>query len=251
MTSRETTPFLPRATNERTARKFWDAAAVVSFGALQWPWLLKGLHGGTQAEKRRLLQRLDLPADALPNLGSWKADTGLLHLIVDKIERERPRRVVEFGIGATSLVIAAALRKIGAPPHLGFDQHGDFVRLTREWLAEHGLEADFRTAPLAPAPSGWPGQWYDTGPLEPEIDLMIIDGPPWTVHPFTRGAAECLFSLLSPGGIVLLDDAARLGERMVGRQWRKLHPEIEFELWNGGAKGTLIGRKPRSPDPAG
>lgn len=242
MTTRESTSILTRATDE-DKRSWADAAAVVSFGALQWPWLLKSLHGGTKAEKARLLERLDLPADALPNLGSWKADTGLLHLIVDTIEEQRPQRVVEFGIGATSLVIAAALRKIGAPAHVGFDQHADFVRLTRDWLQDNHLPADLRHAPLAPSPDGWPGRWYDTGPLDGGIDLMVIDGPPWTVHPFTRGAAETLFGLLAPGGTVLLDDAARLGERMVAHQWRKLHPDMTFDLWKGGTKGTLIGRK--------
>lgn len=243
MTTRETTSLLSRASEEQPSRSLLDAAAVVSFGALQWPWLLRSLHGGSKAEKRRLLERVGLPQDALPNLGSWKADTGLLHLVVDTIEQERPQRVVEFGIGATSLVIAAALKKFGAAPHLGFDQHKDFVSLTRGWLHDHALDADLRHAPLAASPNGWPGLWYDTGPIDPGIDLMVIDGPPWSIHPFTRGAAEALFDKLSPGGVVLLDDAARLGERIVARQWKKLHPGMEFELWKGGAKGTLIGRK--------
>lgn len=243
MTTRETTSLLPRGLGEAWKRRWTDTLAVISFGALQWPWLLKGLYGGSAADKRRLLDRLGLPADALPNLGSWKADTGLLDLIVDTIEASRPQRVVEFGIGATSLVIAAALRKVGAPAHLGFDQHEDFVALTGQWLAEHGLQADLRHAALIPSAQGWPGRWYATEPMEPGIDLMVVDGPPWTIHPFTRGAAEALFGLLAPGGIVLLDDAARLGERMVARQWKRLHPEMEFSLWTGGSKGTLIGRK--------
>lgn len=245
MTTREITPKLARVMAGDTKKSLSDKAAVFAFGALQWPWLLKSLRGGSAQAKARLLDRLDLPADALPNLGSWKADTGLLHLIVDTIEEQRPQRVVEFGIGATSLVTAAALQKTSAPPHLGFDQHADFVALTRDWLADHDLSADLRYAPLAESPNGWPGRWYDSGPLAPGIDLMIIDGPPWTVHPFTRGAAEALFDLLSPGGTVLLDDAARLGERLVARQWKKLHPDMEFELWKGGTKGTLIGRRNR------
>lgn len=243
MTTRDTTSLLARNDGDEIKKNFWDAAAVASFGALSWPWLLRSLDGGSTAEKARLLDRLDLPRDALPNLGSWKADTGLLHLIADTIERERPGRVVEFGIGATSLAIAASLRKWGNGSHTGFDQHADFVTETRGWLAEHSLMADLQHAPLAPSPNGWPGLWYDTGLLEPGIDLMVIDGPPWTVHPFTRGAAEALFEKLSPGGIVLLDDAARPGERLVARQWRKLHPDMSFHLWKGGTKGTLIGRK--------
>ncbi len=243
MTTREITPKLARVMAGETKQSLSDKAAVFAFGALQWPWLLRSLSGGPESERLRLLDRLGLAPEALPNLGSWKADSGLLHLIVDIIENERPQRVVEFGIGATSLAISAALRKTEAAPHLGFDQHNDFVDQTRVWLAQNGLDADLRFAPLTPSPEGWPGLWYETGPLDPGIDLMVIDGPPWTVHPFTRGAAETLFGLLSPGGIVLLDDAARLGERMVAAQWRKLHPNMEFVLWKGGSKGTLIGRR--------
>lgn len=243
MTTREITPKLARVMAGAAKKSLSDKAAVFAFGALQWPWLLRSLSGGAESERLRLIQRLDLHEDALPHLGSWKANSGLLHLIVDIIENERPQRVVEFGIGATSLAIAGALRKVEGPIHLGFDQHPDFVDHTRSWLSQNGLDADLHYAPLSPSPEGWPGRWYETGPLEPGIDLMVIDGPPWTVHPFTRGAAETLFGLLSPRGIVLLDDASRLGERMVAHQWRKLHPDMDFVLWKGGTKGTLIGRR--------
>jgi hypothetical protein len=52
-----------------------------------------------------------------------------------------------------------------------------------------------------------------------------------------------LFGLIAPGGTVMLDDAARPGERVVARRWRKAHPEFAFRLWKGGSKGTLIGTK--------
>lgn len=249
MTTRETTAMLARADSDNP-RNPWDVAAVACFVTFTWPWLLRSLDGGTKAEKARLLERIDMPSDALPNLGSWKADTGLLNLIADTIEQHRPRRVVEFGIGATSLVIAASLRKWGGGEHLGFDQHRDFVVETRKWLGDHGLDADLRHASLAESPNGWPGLWYDTGPIEPGIDLMVVDGPPWTVHPFTRGAAEHLFRLLSPGGVVLLDDAARPGERLVARQWKQLHPEMEFKLEKAGSKGTLVGRRVSAREPS-
>lgn len=245
MTSRETTGFLPRSSDEIPARSFADWAWQLGIGAVQWPWLLKSLHGGSKAEKRRLLDRLDLPADALPNLGSWKADTGLLHLVVDHILENKPRRVVEFGAGASSLVIAAALRKAGGGEHIGFDQHKDFVAATRHWLSDHGLSADLRYAPLIDAPAPWPGVWYDTGPLPDNIDLMLVDGPPWTIHPLTRGSAETLFAKLASGGTILLDDAARPGERIVAGRWKAMHPEMDFRLWSGGTKGTLIGTRRR------
>ena len=243
MTSRETTGFLPKD-HAADAHVGWrDKAFVGLLAPFQAPFLLKSLRGGSKREKARLLRRLDLSEDALPNLGSWKADTGFLHLICDIIAEKKPQHVVEFGCGASSLVIAKALKKAGCPPHLSFDQHADFVSSTSEWLADQDLDADIRHAPLQPIDDDWPGLFYDTGPLEDGIDLMIIDGPPWTLNPMTRGGAARLFRHLAPGSTVLLDDAARPGERLVARRWRSEFPDMDFRLWKGGEKGTLIGRK--------
>ena len=247
MTTREATSLLPRTGDADVigfeGRSLRDWVALLGLGAITWPWLLKSLHGGSRKAKRALLDRLDLPHDALPNLGSWKADTGLLTLVVDHILAEKPRLVVEFGTGASTLVIARALQKAGGGTLISFEQHADFVDATRQWLGEHGLSADLRAVPLRPAPEGWPGLWYDHGRLPDGIDLMLIDGPCWTIHPMTRGAAGTLFGQIAPGGTVMLDDAARPGERLVARRWRKAHPEFEFALSKGGTKGTLIGRR--------
>jgi predicted O-methyltransferase YrrM len=247
MTTRGATGFLPRIGEMPVVgsgrRSVADWAALLAFGAVQWPWLLRSLDWGTRGAKRRLLERLDLPYDALPNLGSWKADTGMLTLVADHIFEHRPKLVVEFGTGASTLVIARALKKAGGGALISFEQHIDFVDATRTWLADYGLEADLRAVPLRSSSGGWPGLWYDHGRLPQAIDLMLIDGPPWTVHPLTRGAAATLFGHVAPGGTILLDDAARPGERAVARRWRKAHPEFDFHLWKGGTKGTLIGTR--------
>ena len=249
MTSREATGLLPRVGDANVigevGRSVGDWAALLAIGAIQWPWLLRGLHGGSLEAKQALLDRLDLPLDALPNLGSWKADTGLLNLVADHIIEHRPRLVVEFGTGASTLIIARALQKAGGGELISFEQHPDFVEATRQWLADYGLEADLRAVPLRPSPGGWPGLWYDHGPLPQNIDLMLVDGPCWILHPLTRGAASSLFNRIAPGGTVMLDDGARPGERLVARRWRKDWPDFEFELLKSGTKGTLVGRRAR------
>jgi predicted O-methyltransferase YrrM len=247
MTSRETTGLLPRSADgavvDAPGRSVGDWAALLAVGAVQWPWLLRSLRGGSRRDKRALLDQLGLPHEALPNLGSWKADTGLLRLVADHILERKPKHVVEFGTGASTLIIARALEMVGGGNLLSFEQHPEFVEATRRWLAEHGLKADLRAVPLRPSPGGWPGLWYDHGPLPDQVDLMLIDGPPWTIHPFTRGAASTLFDRIAPGGTVMLDDGARPGERIVARRWRREWPDLEWKLVKSGTKGTLVGRR--------
>lgn len=247
MTSREATSLLPLAMHTLAAagwqRSAADWAHVLAFGAVGWPWLLKSLSGGSKAEKQALIQRLDLAPDALPNLGSWKADTGFLTLLTDHVLAAKPRIVVELGAGATSLVLARCLQINGVGELISFDQHADFVAATGEWLADNGLSADLRGVPLVPSPDGWPGLWYELNGLPEQIDLLVIDGPPWTIHPYVRGSAETLFDRISPGGVVMLDDAARPGERVVAARWRKRWPDFDFRLDTSGTKGTLIGTR--------
>ena len=239
MTTKHATGLLPRA--QAADYSLGDRLTVMAFGAIGWPWLLKSLSGGRKRDKRSLLDWLGLPADALPNLGSWKADTMLLTRIVETVERLRPETVVELGAGASTLVTARALAMHGGGRLTSFDQHGDFVEATRAWLGEYGLSADMHAAELVASPGGWPGRWYDVHHLPERIDLLVIDGPPWTVHPFVRGAADSLFDRIPVGGVVLLDDAARPGERIVARRWRKRWPNFRFDLDTSGTKGTLVG----------
>ena len=132
MTTREATSLLPRSATPPVigfdGRSLADWAALLAFGAIQWPWLLRSLHGGRLADKHALLDRLDLPHDALPYLGSWKADTGLLTLVTDHIFEHRPKLVVEFGTGASTLVLARALQMAGGGRLISFDQHRGFRR---------------------------------------------------------------------------------------------------------------------------
>ncbi len=248
MTSRDITPLLPIADAALTAvrhRSLSDWAHVLAFGAIGWPWLLRSLSGGSPEARAALLARLGLDDDALPHLGSWKADVGFLTLIADHIADHRPETVIEFGAGASTLVAARALQMEGAGRLISFDQHEGFAIATRTWLSDHGLDVDLRAVPLVPSPNGWPGLWYDHGPLPDRIDLLLLDGPPWTVHPYGRGAADSLFDRIPPGGYMMLDDGARPGERVIAHRWRKRWPDFEFRLIRFGTKGTLIGRRER------
>lgn len=241
MTSRESTPFLSR-TGDRYNGRLDDLAKVIAFGAIQWPWLLRSLWGGWKRDKASLLAKLDLPPDALPNLGSWKADTGFLHQIVDRIAAAPVRQVVELGSGASTLVIAKALALHGGGALTSYDQHPDFVAATKAWLSDHNLQAELLVAPLDLPPPNWGGRWYRLSHVPAMIDLLVIDGPHWTLNPMVRGAAETLFDRIAPGGTIMLDDAARPGERVVAARWKRNWPQFEWR-YRASIKGTLIGTR--------
>ena len=240
MTTRDSTPFL---TDHSAYTPSWrDRLAFAAFLPATLPFLARSLRGGSAASKRLLLDRVGLPDDALPHLGSWKADAGLLHRLVDIVERDRPDTVVELGIGASSLILARALERHGGGGLVGLDQSEAFVDATRTWLAEHGVTADLRHAPLEDSrPHGWPGAFYRLDGLPERIDLLVIDGPPWTLHPLTRSAAERLFGRVPVGGTVVLDDGARPGERLIRRRWARRWPSFDWRLEGGGTKGTVVG----------
>jgi predicted O-methyltransferase YrrM len=241
MTTREKTGLLSVA-EKGPDRPLSERLLTVAWGAIQWPWLARSLWGGPLAAKHALLDRLGLSHDALPHLGSWKADAYFLTRIVDVIEQLRPRTVVELGCGATSLVIARALQLNGGGRLTSYDQHGEFVDKTAQWLKDNGVAARILLAPLEPSPSEWSSQWYALSTVPDTIDLLVIDGPHWALNPFVRGRAEVLFDRIPRGGMILLDDAARPGERVVASRWRKRWPRFTFRLL-GGPAGTLIGRR--------
>ena len=217
-----------------------DRLAVGVGGAVGWPWLLKSLGDGGPVARARLLERTGLPDEALPRLGSWRADADFLDIIAARILDHRPATVVELGGGTSTLVAAHCLARNGGGRLVSIDGNADFAEETRQRLADGGFEAEVWAAPIEVQDTGWPGAWYRLPPLPDRIDLLIVDGPPWTLHPMVRGAAATLFDRVPVGGAVLLDDAARPGERLVARRWRKEWPDFDFTRVTNTA-GTLIG----------
>lgn len=200
---------------------------------------------------QRLASLLRMPARDLPPIGNCAGSSDFLLLLARAILSEKPESIVEFGSGTSSVVIARCLEINGTGRLLSFDHSPSFAEITRRQLARRKLDAEIRIVPLRPAhaPSER-GAWYEAGDLPDAIDMIIVDGPPSTLHPETRsGAGPAAFAKLREGGVVFLDDASRAGERKVAARWRKDHPEIQFTYLDT-LKGTLVGRKPRAAERA-
>ncbi len=221
-------------------------------------WVRATHHRATIAEKKAadrwledqarpfLAHLLKIEPGALPPFGPWVARADFLTLIVQHILSARPRLVVEFGSGASTLVILRALELNGSGALVSFDHDAGYAEITGQRARLLGLEPDIRVVALGPA-DPHAGQWYRTGELAGEIDCLVVDGPPRTIHPETREGAAALFDRLGPNGIVFLDDAGRPGEKAIVERWARAHPEIAFR-YVATVKGTAIGEKRAAPE---
>ena len=167
------------------------------------------------------------PSFPLPSTRDWSASPDLLNHLCTLVLSRRPALVVEAGSGVSTLTLAYCLKRLGRGRVISLDHDEAYAARTRALLQLHGVDDVARvvTAPLKPiALNGDTWLWYDQTALAEcgEIDLLVIDGPPWTTQKLARyPALPLLYDRLAPGAIVILDDAARADERAVVARWRE------------------------------
>jgi hypothetical protein len=184
------------------------------------------------------------PTVPLPPLGGWAASPDLLRLLLDVVLRERPQVVLEASSGATTLVLAYALKRVGAGGRLvSLEDDPEHAERTRESLAVAGLQ-DVATVIHAPLVEhqleGTTWRWYDLSNL-PEllpVGLLVVDGPPGTVQRHARyPALPLLLDRLAPTATVVMDDVRRTDERTIASRWHSAFPgwQVEFPPTEKGA----------------
>lgn len=206
-------------------------------------WLTKALR-----LQRRLphLYGREMAPDVLLDLHEW-------------VREHRPHRVVSLGSGASSLVIADALRQNGMGRLVAIDHLNAYAERARAALAREYLKAwaEVREAPMTP----WAGEhpaaqssvdngekgdkenqaekakkdkkdekgeppatpsWYSEDALKGlgPIDLLVVDGPAQSSVRFVRyPALPALLEQLSDSAEVWLDDAKRADEKAIVDAW--------------------------------
>lgn len=156
-----------------------------------------------------------------PALAAW----------LEELSHERPgiRRILELGPGWSTSLLAAGwpLASITTIEH-------DW-RFARQHLSDLSRLANVRLiiAPLVESPAT--GLWYDLADLTfSGIDLLLIDGPPGGLRPRIRAGAASLLPALSPGALVVLDDACRADESALVDDWCRTRFEALEPLYDGG-----------------
>ena len=135
--------------------------------------------------------------------GSWAMSRDSLEELDALIWRESPGRVVEFGSGVSTVVLARYGRLTGAEI-ISVDHDPAHLKKTRDTLLSLGLldAVDLRLCRLTGEPP-----FYDVH-LPDRVDLVVVDGPPDSTGGRDR-ALDFVLPRLRPGWVVWLDDAHR------------------------------------------
>ena len=185
----------------------------------------------------QLIHLMDFKA-AIPGLRSWAASADVLLTLVNISQKVKPKVVLDLGSGISTLVLAKATP---AAKVFSIDHLEEFAGKTKSLLADHEItNVDLRVAPLSPNSAG--SDWYQLSALSDinQIDLLFIDGPPGSKDDKARHPvlAHCL-SKLSPSAVIVIDDAARDGERALAEMFLQALPGYELEFLSH-EKGTAV-----------
>lgn len=208
-----------------------------------------------QLESLSWLQRRLKIIGALPPLRGWPTSPDFLLHLHSWLLKHQPKMVVETGSGASTLVIADALRQNGFGKLISLEHLQKYADKTYETLADEDLTrwVELRVGALVP----WkgkhlnpkPSRWYTLN-LEGinHIDLLVVDGPPGNTCLYARyPALPAFFERLAPTAEVWMDDANRQEEKEISEEWAKRYGfELEFIPLEKGMS-RLIRRSAKTP----
>lgn len=160
-----------------------------------------------------------------------------LQVVLNEIEINSRKTIVEFGSGISTIYIAQILSRLGGRI-VSFESDAEWATFVENRLAAFDLSefASVIHAPLGPCTLSKNGlQWYDQTIVEKavhtlSIDCVVIDGPPAYKVGFELArypALPVLQARLAQDYAVFLDDIHRLGEQEILRLWTDLF-NVEF-----------------------
>lgn len=170
----------------------------------------------------------------LPPGNGWSLSSSSLVAIAQLLREQAPRRMIEFGCGLSTAVLAdyAARRGStggsadGSPTVFSVEHDLHWLEITKARLRGLGLlhHVRFIHAPLTVQSFFGDRETAYTFPddllqeFADGFDFCLIDGPPAQVGRF--GCLPLAAPHLNPGAAILLDDSFRKGEQAVWRRWQ-------------------------------
>jgi predicted O-methyltransferase YrrM len=209
---------------------------------------LRSMEAGAESPLRALLD--DADAEPLPERprdgGIFLLAPTQAALLARIVRAGDVERILEFGTGYSTVVLASALAEVGGGSVTTVEDapawcEGTFARAEGTPGVEvRQLSAVMRTVLTR---SGWARVYVG---LERELvssgpyDLVLVDGPFWR-----RGREGTLSSFaphLRPGARIVLDDVARPFDRWVLSRWLAVFTGLELELYapDAGHHGVAV-----------
>lgn len=174
-------------------------------------------------DKRRLREFLQ-PDRPLPTFGDYAIAADFALFLARYVESVRPKRIVELGSGASTVVLALALERF-AP-----ERHVVSIEQDEKYLPDlSGLEkwASVRVAWIQ-------DDWYDTRRLQDltDIDLLVVDGPAAGSpgNQIRYPALPFFADRLNERCAVILDDTKRAEERRTVERWVAEFPDFSVKM---------------------
>ena len=209
------------------------------------PWHVEVAH-------RPLPVAAEHPSDAvvtpvLPDGSSpWPISVDL-GLLLGRLVAEHDRRsVLEFGAGRSSLVVATAMAAQGGGTLTSLEQDVTWCAELWTQVEAVGADVDAELAPVTPrlgwSPIGLHHRYevHDLLTRRGPFDLVVVDAPQYW---FGRGGAlPTVRPHLTDGALVVLDDAARKGERWALYRWLRTYPGLELLAYDAsfGGRGVAL-----------
>lgn len=249
----------------RAARRWWrdygitlrQAAPISLESALSLISPLRRDAGVTNATSvissgRRLKHRRLSKLLANEELGSWALDANTLNFLQQWMQSNRPRFVLEFGAGISTVFLAQLLSEMHPASKwklYSIEQNEWQIQKTQSQIQQLGLETNVRLlhAPLREQEiEGQATLCYDLASFnlddllgQNQVQMVLVDGPAGD-EGIRWGTLPLIQHYLKPGATFFLDDALRDGELDIARSWSQL-PFIEIGNIHRMGKGLLEG----------
>jgi hypothetical protein len=238
---------LPRRTALSFSEAKWLARIPSSYDALSL-WQRGRVKHPEPAMARGQVSKIVADAEKDP----FTAGAEALNFLDDCVKQLRPRAILEFGGGVSTLVFAARMAELygeNSPRVFSIDESQDYLEVTSHMLDSVGLADCVRLARrevLDKVICGRATACYDIDEgflrsfLSIAPELVFIDGP--SGGGMGRfGTLPLVLRHLDPGCTFFLDDALRNDEIQVASVWQ-VFPEIEFTALHVVGHGLLEGR---------
>ena len=191
-----------------------------------------------QVESLIWLDRLLGLTHPLPPLRGWAGSPDFLLVLAEHVLAAQPKCVLECSSGASTIVVARCLQKIGTGHVYSLEHSAEYSGKTRAHLKRHGLEewATILEAPLESQAAFNGARWYSLKQLatvKGQVDMLVIDGPPQDTAPLARlPAVPALAHVMAPNCATFLDDSDRPDETAIVVKWLAQFPRLQAEqMW--------------------